>query len=47
MNLTVVVAAYSSEQLLPDLVKCPGPILASAASEYERILVNGGSCDKS
>jgi undecaprenyl-phosphate 4-deoxy-4-formamido-L-arabinose transferase len=47
MNLTVVVPAYNSEQLLPELVKRLEPVLASAADEYELILVNDGSRDGS
>ncbi len=47
MNLTVVIPVYNSEQLLPDLVERLRPVLAAAAGEYELILVNDGSRDRS
>ena len=47
MNLTVAVPVCNSEQLLPDLVERLGPVLAAAAGEYELILINDGSRDRS
>jgi undecaprenyl-phosphate 4-deoxy-4-formamido-L-arabinose transferase len=47
MNLTVAVPVCNSERLLPDLVERLGPVLAAAADEYELILVNDGSRDRS
>jgi glycosyltransferase involved in cell wall biosynthesis len=45
--ISVVVPVYNSEQILPALVKRLAPVLASLSDEYEVVLVNDGSRDKS
>ena len=47
MNLSVIVPVYNSERSLPTLVLRLRPVLAMLASEYELILVNDGSRDRS
>jgi len=46
-SISAVVPVYNSEATLPELVRRLKPILESAASAYELILVNDGSSDKS
>lgn len=46
-GISVVVPVYNSEQTLAELVARLEPVLASSAGEYEVILVNDGSRDKS
>ncbi len=45
--ISVVVPVYNSESILPVLVKRLEPVLASLSYEYEAILVNDGSRDRS
>jgi len=47
MNVSVVIPVYNSEKMLPSLVGRLEPVLKSLCTEYELILVNDGSADKS
>lgn len=47
MNISVVIPVYNSSTILTELVARLGPVLESAAGEYELILVNDGSRDGS
>lgn len=46
-NISVVIPVYNSEASLPPLVERLEPVLQALAQEYELILVNDGSADKS
>ena len=46
-SLSVVVPVYNSEATLPLLVKRLHPVLTALTAEYELVLVNDGSRDKS
>lgn len=46
-GISVVVPAYNSESILPELIQRLEPVLASLAYEYEVVLVNDGSRDQS
>lgn len=47
MRISVVIPVYNSEKILPSLVSQLKPVLESLASEFELILVNDGSRDRS
>ncbi|MGD0237572.1 MAG: glycosyltransferase family 2 protein [Syntrophorhabdales bacterium] len=47
ISLSVVIPVYNSEAALPQLVNRLHPVLQSCALDYELILVNDGSSDKS
>jgi len=44
-SISAVVPAYNSELSLPELVRRLEPVLDSAATEYEMIIVDDGSRD--
>jgi undecaprenyl-phosphate 4-deoxy-4-formamido-L-arabinose transferase len=46
-RISVVIPVYRSESILPALVQRLQPVLASSASEYELVLVDDGSPDRS
>lgn len=46
-RLSVVIPVYRSEAILPELVRRLGPVLAGRADEFELILVNDCSPDRS
>ena len=46
-SISVIVPVYNSEATLPELVKRLKPVLDAAAREYELVLVNDGSSDRS
>lgn len=47
MNISVIIPVYNSEPLLPELVSRLHPVLGSLGSDYELILVDDGSRDRS
>ena len=47
MNISVIIPVYNSEQTLAALVQRLQPVLEAEAVEYELVLVNDGSSDKS
>ena len=47
MNISVIIPVYNSEPLLPELVLRLHPVLESLGSDYELILVDDGSRDRS
>jgi undecaprenyl-phosphate 4-deoxy-4-formamido-L-arabinose transferase len=47
MNLSAIVPVYNSEQVVSTLVRRLQPVLARLAPNYELILVNDGSRDRS
>jgi undecaprenyl-phosphate 4-deoxy-4-formamido-L-arabinose transferase len=47
VSLSVIVPVYNSEDSLPVLVQRMEPVLITLATEFELILVNDGSCDRS
>ena len=47
MNISVIIPVYNSEPLLPELVSRLHPVLESLGSDYELILVDDGSRDRS
>ncbi|MBI4831704.1 MAG: glycosyltransferase, partial [Candidatus Lindowbacteria bacterium] len=47
MNLSIIVPVFNSESLLPDMVNRLKPVMESVAGQYELIMVNDGSRDRS
>jgi glycosyltransferase involved in cell wall biosynthesis len=47
MNISVVIPVYNSEHTLPAIVNRLGATLSAQAKQYELLLVNDGSSDKS
>ena len=47
MNISVIIPVYNSEQTLAALVRRLQPVLEAEAAEYELVLVNDGSSDRS
>lgn len=47
MNLSVIIPVYNSELLLPNLVRGLRAVLHALADDYQLILINDGSRDRS
>lgn len=45
-GISIIVPAYNSEMILPALVQRLHPVLASISPNYELVLINDGSADK-
>jgi len=46
-NISVIVPVYNSENVFPKLIKRLHPVLEKLHCEYELILINDGSNDRS